>query len=46
MQQHIENILKLHKMVMCLYFNTSDTYEQTLIKKQLRSLANAEVAFL
>jgi len=27
-------------------FHTSDTYEQTLTKKQPRSLANAEVAFL
>jgi len=25
--------------------HTSDTYEQTLTKKQPRSLANAEVAF-
>lgn len=38
MQQHIKNILQLYKMVIHLYFNTSDTYEQTLIKKQPRSL--------
>jgi hypothetical protein len=27
-------------------FHTSDTYEQTLTKKEPRSLANAEVPFL